>query len=30
VRIDAQPGGQPDAPIHGFYLANVDPARRLP
>ena len=27
---DAQPGGQPDAPIHGFYLASVPPARRLP
>jgi hypothetical protein len=30
VRIDAQPGGQPDAPIHGFYLASVGAARRLP
>jgi len=27
---DAQPGGQPDAPIHGFYLACILPARRLP
>ena len=30
MRIDAQPGGQPDAPIHGFYLASVGAARRLP
>jgi hypothetical protein len=28
--IDAQPGGQPDAPIHGFYLASGSAARRLP
>jgi hypothetical protein len=28
--IDAQPRGQPDAPVHGFYLAGVVSARRLP
>ena len=27
---DAQPGGQPDVPIHGFDLASVRAARRLP
>ena len=27
---DAQPGSQPDVPIHGFYLASVGAARRLP
>ena len=27
---DAQPGGQPDAPIHGFNLASPSAARRLP
>ena len=30
VRHAAQPGGQPDAPIHGFYLSNIRAARRLP
>ncbi len=30
LAIDAQPGGQPDAPIHGFYLAGANAARRLP
>ena len=29
MRIATQPGGQPDAPIHGFYLASVGAARRL-
>jgi len=29
VRIDAQPGGQPDAPIHGFYLASVGAAQQI-
>ena len=26
----AQPGGQPDAPVHAFYLASAIAARRLP
>src|SRR5436190_866003 len=30
VRIDAQPGGQPDAPNHGFHLASAGAARGLP
>jgi len=27
---DAQPCGQPDAPVHAFNLASVGAARRLP
>ena len=27
---DAQPSGEPDAPIHDFYLASIGAARRLP
>ena len=27
---DAQPIGEPDAPIHDFYLASIGAARRLP
>jgi hypothetical protein len=30
AEIDAQPGGQPDAPVHDFCLASVVTARRLP
>jgi len=29
-QLGAEPGGQPGAPIHGFYLARVHAAHRLP
>ncbi len=30
MRIDAQPGGQPDGPVSDFNLAGIGAARRLP